>query len=54
MDMDKVYQRIAKRHGISADEVRREMLAVIDEAHSGSDDFRRELKNKGFMPGLKT
>ena len=50
MNMRKIYKSIAKRHGVSMAEVRRDMQAAIDEAYKIPNDHALCVQREGDKP----
>lgn len=56
MNMRSIYRKIAKKHGVTVEEVKREMQAAIDYAYQPPDlpDRQKSLQNsvpsKGAIP----
>lgn len=57
MDLEKIYQKIAKKNGISVDEVKSEMQAAINEAYRNPPNdngitvaFQKQVPSKGDIP----
>ncbi len=56
MSMRRIYRKVAKKHGISVAEVRKDMQAAIDYAYQKSDKSEREkiiqksIPRKGEIP----
>lgn len=46
----KIYRQIAKKHGVSLKEVKRDMQASIDEAYKNPNPFARSVPSKGDKP----
>lgn len=56
MSMRKIYRKIARKHGITVEEVKREMQSAIDETYNNSnyDDvtkaYQDKVPRKGEVP----
>lgn len=55
MSMRKIYRQIAKKYGVSVQEVKQEMQAAINEAYQGSTDeittaYQQQVPRKGEIP----
>ena len=50
MSMRKIYRQIAREHGVSAGDVRREIQAAINEAYREPNEYARQIKCKGSAP----
>lgn len=50
MNMKKVYKAIAKKHGVSVTEVRREIQAAIDEAYKNPNFHAQCVYRNGDKP----
>jgi hypothetical protein len=46
----KVYREIAKKHGVTVAEVKRDMQAAINEAYKNPNHFARNVKSKSDIP----
>ena len=48
MSMRKVYRKVARKYGVTVEEVKREMQAAIDETYNNSDnnDITKAYQNK--------
>jgi len=50
MNIEKIYLDIAKRHGVSVAEVRRDMQVAIDEAYKNPNNHALSVERKGYKP----
>ena len=48
MSMRKVYRKVARKYGVTVEEVKREMQSAINETYNNSDnnDITKEYQNK--------
>jgi len=46
----KIYREIARKHGISVDEMKQEMQSAIDEAYKNPDSSLHSINNTGDIP----
>lgn len=48
MDMTKIYQEVAKRYGVTVEEIKCDMQSAIDEAYNSpnNNDITRAYQNK--------
>lgn len=50
---NKIYKKIAKKYGVSVEEVKRDMQACIDEAYKNPTDYAKQIKGNGEKPSVE-
>jgi len=53
MNMKKLYKKIAQKHGVTPEEVERDMQTAINSAYEDPNFHAQKIPSKGAMPTIE-